>query len=588
MASSTIAPNVIGLYGLPASGKTELMKQLKEQLDASDFQFFEGSETINEFSPDGLGVFKVLPPNLQDQIRELAIAETSLICIDSKRTGIVTGHYMFWDDEKAQQPAAVCTKGDLSTYTHILYLNTPVDVLMRQREHDTARQRSKVSARHLQRWQDAEIEGLRRLCRANGILFATLYPNLKEKLVDVILDIQRHDESHNTSVAELQLDNVLSSHDDKVQTVLFFDADKTLAPVDTGKLFWKILNPSKAGDDPPSELFGGPLGYSYTAFRQAMVWEMVMAKKGLSYSVKIIGDGRLADGFVVTPTVKARLVTHSPVDIPMLLAAHKAIVVVGEEKTRSKSMDAKLLSAIEVDGLQACQALLPNNSTMPRLDINNLPLVDLIEKFFVDSIILPNKTMRGLQLLHATGNEAAKLLATAMRDGKIHGPALCKAYSEAGTYLARKYLSKLVGSEKFTMADTHGYDTIGHRLLHGKRTLIVPLMRSGEPVAFGVWEVFPKAQFVHAKEPQNIAKKHLDGNVTVVLVDAVINSGESAVKFLQRIRDLSRVTKEESTLSKLARSMDFTVVVLRISENKYSGKGSTDTGNRLFNTTHLD
>ncbi|KAL4964407.1 uracil phosphoribosyltransferase-domain-containing protein [Aspergillus stella-maris] len=669
MASSTTAPKVVGLYGLPASGKTELMKQLKEQLDASDFQFFEGSETINEFSPGGLGVFKLLPPSLQNQIRELAIAEISSICIDSKRTGIVTGHYMFWDDEKAQQPPAVLTKRDLITYTHILYLNTPVDVLVKQRGHDTTRQRSKVSAKHLKRWQDAELEGLRRLCVENGILFATLYPNLKEKLVDVILDFQRHGESHNTSVAKLQFDSVLSTHGDKVQTVLFFDADKTLAPVDTGKLFWETLNSSNVQDNPLSTLFGGPLGYSYTAFRQAMLfyeeaaneddfntickavaakttlypqmfcllhalkehghicpvivtcglrraWEMIIAKEGLSDSVKVIGGGRVADGFVVTPEVKASLVTRahkvdgaytwaigdSPVDIPMLLAAHKAIVVVGEEETRSKSMDAELLSAIKVDGLQACQVLLPNDSTTPRLDTTRLPLVDLTARSFVNSIILPDRAMRSLHLLHSTDNKAAKLLATPMRDGDIGGPKQRKAHSKAGAYLARNYVSELVGLEEFTMANTHGNDTIGYRLLHEDRTLIVPLMRGGEPMAFGVNKAFPKAQFRHAYEPQDITRQHLDGNVTVVLVDAVINNGESAVKFLQRIRDLhgsirivfvagvvqNQVTKDSSDLFKLTRSMDFTVVALRISENKYTGKGSTDTGHRLFNTTHLD
>ncbi len=29
-------------------------------------------------------------------------------------------------------------------------------------------------------------------------------------------------------------------------------------------------------------------------------------------------------------------------------------------------------------------------------------------------------------------------------------------------------------------------------------------------------------------------------------------------------------------------------VALRQSENKFTGKGTTDTGHRLFNTTHLD
>ncbi|BCR92602.1 HAD family hydrolase [Aspergillus chevalieri] len=52
---------------------------------------------------------------------------------------------------------------------------------------------------------------------------------------------------------------------------LFFDADKTLAADDTGARFWERIKETKGKDDPLSTLFGGPLKYSYTAFRQAML-----------------------------------------------------------------------------------------------------------------------------------------------------------------------------------------------------------------------------------------------------------------------------------------------------------------------------
>lgn len=38
----------------------------------------------------------------------------------------------------------------------------------------------------------------------------------------------------------------------------------------------------------------------------------------------------------------------------------------------------------------------------------------------------------------------------------------------------------------------------------------------------------------------------------------------------------------------LAGMGDVTLVTLRVSKNKYEGAGSTDTGHRLFNSTHLD
>jgi hypothetical protein len=48
----------------------------------------------------------------------------------------------------------------------------------------------------------------------------------------------------------------------------------------------------------------------------------------------------------------------SVLDLQMLRKADQAIVVVGEEQNRSKTMDAALLNAIDNGGLSAQQALL--------------------------------------------------------------------------------------------------------------------------------------------------------------------------------------------------------------------------------------
>lgn len=74
----------------------------------------------------------------------------------------------------------------------------------------------------------------------------------------------------------------------------------------------------------------------------------------------MIGGGRISDGFVVTAAVKAGIVSHlrnaahlyvwafgdSPLDIPILKEADQAIVVVGDKRTRSLSMDDALSKAI--------------------------------------------------------------------------------------------------------------------------------------------------------------------------------------------------------------------------------------------------
>lgn len=90
----------------------------------------------------------------------------------------------------------------------------------------------------------------------------------------------------------------------------------------------------------------------------------------------------------------------------------------------------------------------------------------------------------------------------------------------------------------------------------------------------------------------------------MILVDAVINTGGSIFEFVRHIREnLSRQIRivvvagvvqekavaESGMLQKdLAGMGDVSLVALRTLSNNYTGAGPTDTGHRLFNSTHLD
>ena len=273
--------------------------------------------------------------------------------------------------------------------------------------------------------------------------------------------------------------------------MLVIDADKTLAAEDTGALFWNDVPktwPLENGVSALNALFSSHLGYSYTAFRQAVllyeetandgefethcqkvadavtmhpefvsllqlvaeqkhvgavvvtcglrrVWDKVLEREGLSENVKVIGGGRIADGFVVSAAVKKALVARlqevhhmrvwafgdSPLDLDMLRKADQAVVVVGEEQTRSKSMDELLTHAIDVHGLRARQAVLPSNAS-PRLDDLDdakLPIIKLTGPEFVKDLLGDRYTHGGLQVVCAKDRSAAKLLATRMRDAPV-------------------------------------------------------------------------------------------------------------------------------------------------------------------------
>ena len=172
--------------------------------------------------------------------------------------------------------------------------------------------------------------------------------------------------------------------------------------------------------------------------------------------MKVIDGGRIADGFVITGAVKAALVTHlqniyhqyvwafgdSVVDLDMLRKADQAIVVVGKEQTRSKTVNAALTNTVDGQGLRAHQVVLPS-SVSPRLNTAKLPPVQLSDPSFIDSIHHHDKQI-GLQVYHATDRSATKLLMTPMRDAAIASPELREAHRRIGWYLATKVLSNII------------------------------------------------------------------------------------------------------------------------------------------------
>ncbi|KAI8944003.1 uracil phosphoribosyltransferase-domain-containing protein [Xylaria longipes] len=662
-------PVVVGIYGLPGSGKTFLLRQLEEELGQEDFEFYEGSKVIESVVPGGLDNFRELSEEDRATWRQLAISTIRKECLDSGKLGLVAGHFMFWS-EGEEEGHSVHTTEDLNTYTHIIYLDVAADIIAQRREDDSERARPAASVDHLRSWQEAEITKMRQLCRNHNILFCVLstQDTLISRASQMICDFRQHTETYNLSRAATRLDEILGA-DTKLQIMLVIDADRTLAAEDTGKVFWETASRTGKYTQQLKSLFDGPMGYTYTAFRQAVllyeevaseeefdkfctvvasavtihdefglllrvvaeqydvgavvvtcglrrVWEKVLEKEGLSGTVKVIGGGRISDGLVVTAAVKAALVSRlkdvyrmyvlafgdSPLDLPMLNQADESIIVVGRESTRSKTMDAALTKAIELDGLRASQVLLPGDAP-PRLDTSKLPLTQISKLRVIDYVLRRHRTRMNhdTQLYDATNKHATKLLMTPTRDASVRGPNLREAHRRIGWYLATEALPEFVGLEEYPISHVQGHLTSGFRLRNEQRTLIIAMMRGGEPMAFGVSDALPNAMFVHAKGADDVLKQHLDGKHTVVLVDSVVNSGNTVVQFVRHIRTLHstiriivvagvvqhQCVREGNLASMLAGDAKIKIITLRLSDNKFTGKGATDTGNRLFNTTHM-
>ncbi|KAI7970534.1 hypothetical protein EIK77_005438 [Talaromyces pinophilus] len=659
-------PTIVGLYGIPGSGKSLLLDTLKQELRQEPFIFYDGSAVISEVTPGGLEAFQILSEESKTNIRERAIDKIKRKARDTGKVAIVAGHAMLWPEEEGSGQW-ICTQADLESYTHIVYLNVPPETVRQYRLNDRAKHRPDASVRHLEKWQESEIQELRFRCRAHYIIFSIFSPSRdsSDKLVTLLRDFHKHTEEFNAKLAEQEMDKVLATGP---ETVLLLDADRTLAAEDSGDLFWKEL-PSlmflKDTMSPLKRLFSGTLQYSYTAFRQATmlceevigdneyiehcdkvaqmitmhqdlvhllrlaasrtniraivltcgirgVWEKVLEKEHLSSSVAIIGGGRLSDGLVMTPELKERLVKHvrrtgnasiwafgdSPLDLGMMSAADQAIVITGEQATRSTSMDDALADTIKNGGFYPRQVLLPSHAS-PRLDVLRLPIIQLSDRFISDSILNERDQ---LHIVDASHRSAAKLLMTPMRNATFSGPVLRKAHYRVGWYLATEFCAEILGLETFPIPHVQGHKTDGYRVRNEKETLIVALMRGGEPMALGINDVLPFATFLHARGANDILPELLSGIKTILLVDSVVNSGKSILSFVQHIRTLhatvrivviagviqSKAVTSSEMSQQLCRFRHLSFVTLRLSENKFTGQGGTDTGNRLFNTTNRD
>jgi hypothetical protein len=254
---------------VPGSGKTYLIGDLKAELRETYFAFYEGSETISRLVPGGLEAFYRLDEEGKTTWRNAPIAQIGEENRSGGKAAIVAGHYMFWTEDKSNQP--VWTHRDQVTFIHILYLDVPIAVLRQHRLDNIKRGRPKMSAMHLPKWQDAEKSELRGLCAEHGILYSVLpfAPMLSDGAARLIENFRLHTEDENIRSAEERLDTIVENPQGPLEKMLVMDADRTLSATDTGDLFRKhmvCLSSLTCVENQMKTIFSS-LHYSHTAFR---------------------------------------------------------------------------------------------------------------------------------------------------------------------------------------------------------------------------------------------------------------------------------------------------------------------------------
>jgi len=202
-----------------------------------------------------------------------------------------------------------------------------------------------------------------------------------------------------------------------------------------------------------------------------------------------------------------------------------------------------------------------------------------------------------VSLTHYSDKHIVRLLATATRRADVSPHDLSRSHHALGRFLACELVDRLP-LEATTIAHPQGPAT-GFQLAEESRISVVCFLRAGLYVTEGVREVLQHAPLFHIRPVRALGLSPSEagglGNPagrTFVLVDSVVNTGASLEPVLQfltasgaaRIFTLSLVTPESTALRLASAWPQVDFLFARVSNNQYTGKGTTDTGNRLFGT----
>ncbi|KAL7581094.1 hypothetical protein ACA910_005897 [Epithemia clementina (nom. ined.)] len=295
----------------------------------------------------------------------------------------------------------------------------------------------------------------------------------------------------------------------------------------------------------------------------------------------------------------------SAVDIPMLMEADRGYVVIDDRRNRSMT---DFLSNMVKSGI-ADRKLFQikfSSSGGDSVDHNDSFWHTGIKVGSLDNLLAELGGSIHKVFDYASSQTSAALLATQSRRADLAGPALQSVHEKIGAFVAERLLDEfgasLVQEQDFPHVQGNRFSGFASC---NSEILILALMRGGEPMARGVYSQFPAARFFHydddmAEKGKNALSKQLSCVSNVIIVDSVINEGNSIRRVLGQLESLVippsakpryfvlTAVMQACAAAKL--SVEFPRVrffALRLSENKFKGQGGTDTGNRLFGTSNF-
>ncbi|KAK6836624.1 hypothetical protein PG987_007119 [Apiospora arundinis] len=581
-------PNtVIGIHGLPGSGKTQLVNDLKKDWEQ--------------------GKIKLKIPQKQEW-HQFVIEKIKCDSIVKKHIPVIVGQSMVWPEgQSSGQP--VFTKNDTITFTHLLYWKVPAEFIRTRRENDIAVERPHASVDHIRQWQTAEERHMIDLCLATDTIFS--YIKSCRHLSD-LLHWFRSDYQHNDlSYAHVELDEVLGASEN-LQTMLVlnsriltssniwveflkhstFDSDmkkfilmEFILKRSASARQLLLLMELGAADDHEfnaicdlvaSKLVIYPeierllqfaagvdhIGILILTAGIRRILESLLKQNGLSDAVKVIGGGCFECDAFLTHSTRSSLVQHlgavrglyvcalgsTTTDIEMLCDANQSIIVADEP---NEVMSQQLTSAINNRGLQLDSDNFRTSLASERSQENKLHT----RQVFGESAA----SLYGLTNMHDTADEP-----------NLHP--MCRFF---GAYLANHALSEVLGTNTTMAPREQGPCRRIWQISGQSRTRMFCLTPQAERFAMGIVDALNKTTYTMISTPEQLKPYTLQGQHTVILVEWMVYEVNSFARFVRHIRALHariRIVVAIGLLRRptmqllevLGKDVGFTLVALRI------------------------
>ncbi len=528
----------IALYGLPCAGKTTLLSLLKEL-----------APVIN-----GGDELKKLGGNIETK------RKTLLEILKPKESFFIDGHYQFVKNGKTK--IAFTTEDKI--FDVFMYLYAPPEQILERLEKSQKNQKYLPATQgEISRWQNDEINSLRKICHKSNKDFFVIddFKSSYENFVPFCKDVLNG--FSNVAFAR----KIAEETHFEGKEIALIDGDKTLTKCDTSKeifefktdifdnnfytgyQFWiqdKIILKNFNQNVTKEKIFKLEINQQILENAKnpiiissglSEIWTDIIGKKlGIkTYAGKNISA---ETKYFIAKFLKQRyFVTaygDSKNDLFMLKEANKGFLVVNNHLSRS-------LKKNEIEGL----SILNFGRNFHILSKDESLLSD--EKSEIENLVNITKSGSG-----------------------ICGNRLALAHFELGKKLSRYILN-----------------------LHENDTTIISLERSGHFLADGMYMNFNCRFETYNSKYQSLPKIKTKN---VILVDGVINNGNSMIETIQKIEESSqnvKITVVAGVVNEKALPLfdlyDF--IAVRVSKNKFTGenvkvqKGNIgpDTADRLFN-----